>query len=161
MHHIMIATSWFIPMSIWTTSLGVTSLLYISHLDVFISNITATDRRMMVFTLCFRSCWSINSEAYYLSIICNCCLFIDKISIVETRFQLTLCAASAHIIMLFTDRACKILTWLDCQLSLLPCGIFTAGGATSMCVFTQSSGRMSILLNGLSNYWVTLIYKSL
>jgi len=152
------ALSSFIPMSIRTTSLGVTSLLCISHLDVFMGKITATDRRMMVHTLF--PFLLINSEAYCLSIICSCCLFIDKISIVETRFQLTLCAASGHIIMLFTDRACRILTWLGCQPSPLPCGIFTAGGATSMCVFTQSSARMSILLNGLSNYWVTLVCVS-
>jgi len=85
-----------------TASLGVTSLLCISHLHVFIGKLTATDRRMMVHTW-FHSCWSINSEAYYLSVICSCCLFVDKISIVEIRFQLTLCAASAHIIMLLTQ----------------------------------------------------------
>jgi len=77
--------------------------------------------------------------------------------IAETHFQLTLCAASAHIIMLFTNRACWILTWLACQPLVLPCSISTAGGATGMCVFTQSSARMGILLNGLSNYWITLV----
>jgi len=84
-------------------------------------------------------------------------VFSSITSIAETHFQLTLCAASAHIIMLFTNRACWILTWLACQPFLLPCSIFTAGGATGMCVFTQSSARMGILLNGLSNYWITLL----
>ena len=42
----------FIPVCTQITSVGVTSLLCISHLDVFIGNLT--DRRMMVHTL-FRS----------------------------------------------------------------------------------------------------------
>ena len=73
-----------IPVWTQTTSLGVTSLLCILHLVY--RQLTATDRRMMVHTL-FRSCWSINSEAHCLSVICCCCLFIDKISIVETLFN--------------------------------------------------------------------------
>ena len=95
------ALAWSILVRAQTAPLGVTSLLCISHLHVFISKLTATNRRMIHTWFC--SCWSMNSEAYDLSVICSCCLFVDKILIAETRFQLTLCAASAHIIMLLTQ----------------------------------------------------------
>jgi len=118
---------------IWNTSLGITSLLCISHPLIGIAFCSVPDDQLFH---CPCLGWSLIVCVY------SYCLLIDKILMALAGLDTLSIDCFLHVLALSCCWEIELVkSSLDCLIKhlLIPCGICTLAGATCICVLTWSS----------------------